>query len=83
MLDIDECLNFNCNIIMIYTQNIFPWKPKVVGMWLLIQQQLGGESLSEKKHTQWNLRIKDSLGAELLSSFQRLSSGGRFIQIAT
>ena len=30
---------------------------------------------------QWNLRIKDTLGAELLSSFRRLSSGGRFIQI--
>ncbi len=29
----------------------------------------------------WNLRIKDTLGAELLSSFRRLSSGGRFIQI--
>ena len=27
---------------------------------------------------QWNLRIKDTLGAELLSSFQRLSFGGRF-----
>ena len=26
---------------------------------------------------QWNLRIKDTLGAELLSSFQRLSFGGR------
>ncbi len=31
-------------------------------------------------HVQWNLQIKYSLGAELLSSFQRLSSGGRFIQ---
>ncbi len=30
---------------------------------------------------QWSLRIKDTLGAELLSSFRRLSSGGRFIQI--
>jgi len=27
---------------------------------------------------QWNLRIKDTWGAELLSSFQRLSFGGRF-----
>ena len=27
---------------------------------------------------QWNLRIKDTLGAEVLSSFWRLSSGGRF-----
>jgi len=27
---------------------------------------------------QWNLRIKDTLGAELLSFFRRLSSGGRF-----
>jgi len=27
---------------------------------------------------QWNLRIKDTLGAELLSSFRRLSFGGRF-----
>ena len=27
---------------------------------------------------QWNLRIKDTLGAEVLSSFRRLSSGGRF-----
>ena len=29
-------------------------------------------------HVQWNLRIKDTLGAEVLSSFWRLSSGGRF-----
>jgi len=27
---------------------------------------------------QWNLQIKDTLGAELLSSFRRLSFGGRF-----
>ena len=27
---------------------------------------------------QWNLRIKDTLGAELLSSFRRLSFDGRF-----
>ena len=26
---------------------------------------------------QWNLRIKDTLGAELLSSFWRLSFGGK------
>ncbi len=32
-------------------------------------------------HVQWNLRIKDTLGAELLYYFWRLSSGGRFIQI--
>ena len=40
----------------------------------------GGERES-KKHSlqvQWNLRIKDTLGAEVLSSFRRLSSGGRF-----
>ena len=30
------------------------------------------------KGIQWNLRIKDTLGAEVLSSFRRLSSGGRF-----
>ena len=30
------------------------------------------------KELQWNLRIKDTLGAELLSSFRRLSFGGRF-----
>ncbi len=33
-------------------------------------------------YMQWNLRIKDTLRAELLSYFRRLSSGGRFIQIA-
>ncbi len=32
----------------------------------------------ERLTVQWNLRIKDTLGAELLSSFRRLSSGGRF-----
>ncbi len=32
--------------------------------------------LIQQIHVQWNLRIKDTLGAELLSS------GGRFIQIA-
>ena len=33
---------------------------------------------STVKLIQWNLRIKDTLGAEVLSSFRRLSSGGRF-----
>ncbi len=39
------------------------------------------KSLHTHIYIQWNLRIKDTLGAELLSSFRRLSSGGRFIQI--
>ena len=30
------------------------------------------------RSVQWNLQIKDTLGAELLSSFWRLSFGGRF-----
>jgi len=29
-------------------------------------------------YIQWNLRIKDTLGADLLSSSRRLSFGGRF-----
>ena len=32
----------------------------------------------QMEYVQWNLRIKDTLGAEVLSSFQRLSFGGRF-----
>jgi len=31
-----------------------------------------------KNRIQWNLRIKDTFGAELLSSIRRLSFGGRF-----
>ena len=34
-------------------------------------------SLMVDKAIQWNLRTKDTLGAELLSSFRRLSFGGR------
>jgi len=37
--------------------------------------------LGRKEYIQWNLRIRDSLGAELLSSFWRLSFGGRFESI--
>ena len=29
-------------------------------------------------YIQWSLRIKDTLGAKLLSFIRRLSSGGRF-----
>ena len=39
---------------------------------------VGGEWKGEGYALQWNLRIKDTLGAEVLSSFRRLSSGGRF-----
>ncbi len=35
----------------------------------------------QKKRLQWNLRIKDTLGARLLSFIRRLSSGGRFDSI--
>ena len=31
-----------------------------------------------ERDVQWNIRIKDTLGTELLSSFRRLSFGGRF-----
>ena len=36
---------------------------------------------SFKSLLQWNLRIKDTLGARLLSFIRRLSSGGRFDSI--
>ena len=43
----------------------------------------GGKGRSKKvavqmEYVQWNLRIKDTLGAEVLSSFRRLSFGVRF-----
>ena len=44
-------------------------------------ETIGGGGETERRELQWNLRIKDTLGAELLSSFRRLSSGGRFKSI--
>ena len=44
----------------------------------LIGQTLAKFHLLWHSTIQWNLQIKDTLGAQLLSSFQRLSFGGRF-----
>ena len=41
----------------------------------------GGGGGGRRGYIQWNLRIKDTLGAGLLSFIQRLSSGGRFDSI--
>ncbi len=31
---------------------MFPWQPKVVGMWLLLQQQQSEQKFREEKHQQ-------------------------------
>ena len=56
-------------------------KTNVTVNYIVLGSQKFSKNVNIRQGVQWNLQIKDTLGMELLSFVQRLSSGGRFNSI--
>ena len=60
---------------------VYPCKLFWTGVYMKVKASIRQYTTYSTSGVQWSLRIKDTLGAGLLSFIQRLSSGGRFKSI--